>query len=147
MTKTVAQMALFMVINNPLKLPINHLLPLTKWVWQWRQLFQLHTCICKWNPDLREVWWLEKSLVAWLQMLSRDAQGNESEYQDLRNLILNTRAASGDIWFTISRNLVEEGTQHKLTKVPECCISNSCYQPKTELSGWGRSKEIFTNQE
>lgn len=69
-----------MVINNLLKLPINHLLPLTKWVWQWRQLFQLHMCICKWNPNLREVWWLEKSLVAWLQMLSRAFNNSTGEY-------------------------------------------------------------------
>lgn len=47
------------------------------------------------------------------------------------------------MWFTTSRNLVEEGTLNKLTKVPECCISNPCYQPKRQLSGRGRSKRNF----
>lgn len=63
------------------------------------------------------------------------AQESESEYQGLRILILKTCAVSGDMWFITSRSLVEEETLHKLTKMPECCISNPCYQPKRELSG------------
>lgn len=35
---------------------------------------------------------------------------------------------------------VEEETLHKLTKVPGCCISNPCYQSKSEISGANRSK-------
>ena len=150
MTKTVAQMALFLGSHSPLKLPINHLLLLPMWVWQRQQLFQLHMCICKWNPNLRELWWLERSLVAWLQMLSRAFNNSAGQWNWKPRLIKSDFKYMSSLWWHVAHNhqhSVEEKTLYKLTKVPGSCISSPCYQSKRELSGPTDQRGIFTNQE